>query len=134
MYKIIGVIFFYLQEGLMQTGLVTDVDLAEKMSSDYKGQPIIYWKGVKDDDANADSERIHKISGSDTKEIVENILSVLPNPEVLDEEAFKEIRTALRSGSDKPWLICFYLGAATELNLQLKRLPTLVPGINIGKS
>lgn len=44
----------------------------------------------------------------------------------------QEIRTQLRLNSEKPWLICFYLGTATDLNLQLKRLPSLLPAINIG--
>lgn len=63
---------------------------------------------------------------------MENILSLLPNPEILDEEAFVDARTQLKLGSDKAWLLCFYVGPATELNLQLKRLPTLIPNINIG--
>lgn len=33
---------------------------------------------------------------------------------------------------EKPWLICFYMGAATNLNLQLKRLPAVLPEINVG--
>lgn len=47
---------------------------------------------------------------------------------------FKDLRTKLRLGFDKPWLICFYMGAATDLKLELKRLPTMVPNVNIGSS
>lgn len=43
------------------------------------------------------------------------------------------MRRKLEEGADNPWLLCFYLGAATELSLQLKRLPALLPGFNIGE-
>lgn len=39
----------------------------------------------------------------------------------------------LREGTEKPWLICFYMGTATNLNIQLKRLPAILSEINIGE-
>lgn len=127
--------------------------MCEKLSPNYKEQPIIFWQIKKGKVA------VHNIEGADTKEILENILNKLPNPKSVDAEDFKvvtlhllfsctfisciyiylftfqEIRTRLRDTSEdeKPWLFCFYLGAATELNLQLKRLPPLIPNIKIGK-
>lgn len=129
------------------TGIVKDGVLCEKISSDYKNRPIIFWQSKKGKIA------VHSIEGADTKEILENVINKLPNPEFLDAEDFKvipnylylftsfahvyfqDIRTRLRDTSkdEKPWLFCFYLGAATELNLQLKRLPALIPNIKIGK-
>lgn len=31
----------------------------------------------------------HFIEGSDTKEILENVLEILPNPDILDEQQFR---------------------------------------------
>lgn len=121
-------------EGLLPVGTVTDSELAEQISIKYRKSPIIYWKAKKKEEES----QFEEIPGSDAKEIVENILNKLPNPETIDEQRFKEIRRKLRQDKEDnepeehPWLICFYLGPATELNLQLKRLPTLIPQINIG--
>ncbi|XP_050310725.1 dnaJ homolog subfamily C member 10-like [Anthonomus grandis grandis] len=114
-------------EGLLQVGLITDPKLSEDISEDYRTQPLVFWE--------VDSKKIpkvHIIDGSDFKEIVDKILNILPNPPLLDENKFHDLRTKLRLGFDKPWLICFYLGEATDLKLELKRLPTMIPNINIG--
>lgn len=60
------------------------------------------------------------------------MLALLPDPKQLDQEGFKDVRTRLRLGDSKPWLICFMLGAATELNVQLKKLPAFLPHMEIG--
>ncbi|KAJ8942244.1 hypothetical protein NQ318_003091 [Aromia moschata] len=109
-------------EGLVPTGDVKDTDLCEQISVDYKEKPVVFWQVEK---GGID---IHSIAGADTKEILESILNKLPNPEILDEEKFRDIRSRLRAKDEKPWLICFYMGTATDLNLELKRL------IHCGKS
>ncbi|KAL1491528.1 hypothetical protein ABEB36_012112 [Hypothenemus hampei] len=114
-------------EGLLPVGHVKDDKLCQEISDTYKNQPIIFWQI----DSNK-IPKVHVIDGSDSKEIVDQILNILPNPPLLDENKFHDIRTKLRLGFDKPWLICFYLGAATDLKLELKRLPTMIPNINIG--
>ncbi|KAJ8922000.1 hypothetical protein NQ315_008638 [Exocentrus adspersus] len=115
-------------EGLIFAGIVTDDELCKKISPNYRKHPIVFWQ-IKEG-----KRGVHSIHGADTKEILENVLNKLPNPESVDADKFKEIRSALRDSSQdvKPWLFCFYLGAATELNLQLKRLPALLPDIQIG--
>ncbi|XP_018569443.1 dnaJ homolog subfamily C member 10-like [Anoplophora glabripennis] len=115
-------------EGLISTGIVNDETLCVNISPNYKDHPIAFWQ-VKDGKI-----AVHSIKGADTKEILENVLNKLPNPKSVDAEGFKKIRTGLRDTSkdEKPWLLCFYLGAATELNLQLKRLPAFIPNIKIG--
>ncbi|CAG9854722.1 unnamed protein product [Phyllotreta striolata] len=116
-------------EGLLSVGKVTDKSLCEKLS-DNKEQSIILLQGTKSTSSSPIS--MSTISGSDAKEILENILANLPNPIEINEEKFKMIRSELKNESEKPWLLCFYLGTATELNLQLKRLPAIITDINIG--
>ncbi|KAH0813437.1 hypothetical protein GEV33_009353 [Tenebrio molitor] len=116
--------------GLMSVGVVTDRELCEKISSSYKSDPVVLWRG--DETKSEGFVTVHTIKGSDSKEILDNVLSILPNPESLNEQQFQEIRSKLRVNADRPWLICFYLGTATDLNLQLKRLPSLVPTVNLG--
>ncbi|XP_066146223.1 dnaJ homolog subfamily C member 10-like [Euwallacea fornicatus] len=114
-------------EGLLQVGLIKDRDLCHEISDTYKSHPIIFWQ--------IDTNRIpkvHVIEGSNTKEIIDKILNILPMPPLLDENKFHDLRQKLRLGFDKPWLICFYLGTATDLKLELKRLPTIISNINIG--
>ncbi|XP_019762900.2 dnaJ homolog subfamily C member 10 isoform X1 [Dendroctonus ponderosae] len=114
-------------EGLLSVGIVKDSELCEKISESFKKQPIIFWQI----DATNIPE-VHIVEGSDSKEILDKILNILPTPPLLDEKKFHDLRTKLRMSFDKPWLICFYLGEATDLKLELKRLPTLISNINIG--
>ncbi|KRT80031.1 Thioredoxin, partial [Oryctes borbonicus] len=112
-------------EGLVSIGVVTDEELAKDISQSDPETTIVLWQAQP-------ISKIHKIKGSDHKEIVNDVLSHLPNPNQLTDEDFRDIRNKLREGQDKPWLLCFFLGAATELDLQLKRLPIFLPNINIG--
>lgn len=114
-------------EGLMKVGLITDSDLCNKLTdSDFN---VLFWQPKKE----SVDEVATAISGSDLQEIVKNVLNLLPNPDILDETTFKEIRNNLKNNPHwKPWLICFYIGTANDLNLQLKRLPSLLNNINIG--
>ncbi|XP_060524130.1 dnaJ homolog subfamily C member 10-like [Cylas formicarius] len=114
-------------EGLLPVGVVKDSDLCHEILDSYKIQSVVFWQIV---DKNI--PEVHAIEGSDSKEILNKVLSIIPNPPVLDEKQFHDLRTKLRLGFEKPWLICFYLGAATDLNLQLKRLPTVIQNIHIG--
>lgn len=140
----------------MSVGVINDPKLCQSIHEHYIQNPVVFWKV---DESNSlqeepvSSSEVHVVQGSDAKEILEGVLSLLPNPKLLDEtdfqvhffemsvieyciycvNIFKEARKNLRLGIENPWLICFYMGTATELNLQLKRLPTLLPGFNIGK-
>ncbi|KAF5284025.1 hypothetical protein FQA39_LY17158 [Lamprigera yunnana] len=119
-------------EGLLSVGIIKDTDLIETKFNYDTNYPVVFsqvsfplsYEGV--------SVEIHRIETMETKEIVTTVLSLLPDPISLNEESFQDIRTQLRLGSDTSWLICFYLGAATELNIQWKRLPTWLPNINLG--
>ncbi|XP_076250854.1 dnaJ homolog subfamily C member 10-like [Rhynchophorus ferrugineus] len=114
-------------EGLLPVGVITDIDFGKNILNTNETHPIVFWQ--------LDDKKIpktHIIRGADRKEILDTILNILPHPPTLNEKQFHDLRTKLRLGFDKPWLICFYLGTATDLKLELKRLPTIIPNINIG--
>lgn len=120
-------------ESLVSVGIVKEEELCQRLSDEYKTKPIILLQAATLD-ASTSPLTMHTIKGSDTKELLQSILALLPNPQTVDEKDFQNIRSGLKNESEgeKPWLFCFYLGAATELNLQLKRLPPLIPDIDIG--
>ncbi|KAK0078935.1 hypothetical protein PV325_001923 [Microctonus aethiopoides] len=71
----------------------------------------------------------------DVEILVHEILQQLPEPQELTANDFKEIeeRLGLEDSNDNGWLLCFYIGHATELDLQLKRLPSIIHDVNLGK-
>lgn len=68
----------------MSAGLITDKKLCKKLSEDYKNSPILLWQNKDDGPAIT-----HVIQGSDSKEILANVLGILPNPEILDDHQFR---------------------------------------------
>ncbi|KAK9752946.1 Thioredoxin [Popillia japonica] len=100
-------------EGLVSVGVVSDEELWKNISQSDVETAVILWQ--------ATPTSLHKIHGSDHKEILDNILNYLPNPDQLTDADFRDIRHKLRDDQDKPWLLCFFVGAATGLDLQLKR-------------
>lgn len=65
--------------------MVTDTDLCKKLSDDYHTNSIILLQKKNEETPTV----VNVIQGSDTKEILENILEMLPNPETLDEQQFR---------------------------------------------
>ncbi|KAL3276716.1 hypothetical protein HHI36_012086 [Cryptolaemus montrouzieri] len=112
---------------IMNIGTILDEKLAGSIYKDYSANPIVYWQKGKDE-----TIQIQTVAGSDFSELMDNILHLLPSPQSVDEKYFKEIKSDLQEGSATPWLLCFYIGSATDLDLQLKRLPSLLSNINIG--
>ena len=71
-------------DGLMSVGLVTSPQLCNKIYESHKTNPVVLW------DKKSESEgKVHNIAGSDSKEILESVLNVLPNPPSLDEQQFQ---------------------------------------------
>lgn len=68
----------------MSTGIIKDEKLCDKIYESHKMNPVVFWQ-VKDDGTS----EVHSIEGSDSKEILDKILNILPNPETIDEERFK---------------------------------------------
>ncbi|KAF5269548.1 hypothetical protein FQR65_LT17955 [Abscondita terminalis] len=119
-------------EGLLPLGIIHDEVLCEKIIENYKQYPVVFWEIKESDSESTSTAEVHSIESIETKEIVTKVLSLLPDPQFLNEESFHDIRTQLRLGSEESWLLCFYMGAATELNIQWKRLPTWLPNMKLG--
>lgn len=116
-------------EGLLPVGIIRNIRLCEDILKNdkwYSTYSVVFWQII---DGTSKS---HLIEYGDSKQILNQILNILPHPPSLDENQFQDLRTKLRLGTEKPWLICFYLGTARELDLELKRLPSIIPTINIG--
>ncbi|XP_051160917.1 dnaJ homolog subfamily C member 10-like [Leptopilina boulardi] len=69
----------------------------------------------------------------DVDELVKKILDQLPEPQDISDFDFEKIEKSLESQDEDGWLICFYIGHATELDVQLKKLPSIVRGMNLAK-
>ncbi|XP_043277162.1 dnaJ homolog subfamily C member 10-like [Venturia canescens] len=80
-----------------------------------------FWKPIEFDDT------------TEVESMVQQILEQLPEPRDISADEFEMIRKRLESDNDDGWLLCFYIGHATELDLQLKRLPNIIRDINLGK-
>ncbi|XP_015119797.1 dnaJ homolog subfamily C member 10 [Diachasma alloeum] len=64
--------------------------------------------------------------------LVHQVLEQLPEPKEITANDFEEIKDGFESDSEG-WLLCFYIGHATELDLLLKRLPGIIQDVNFGK-
>lgn len=69
----------------MSVGLITDKDLHKNLVKDDSENSIILWQNKNDGKFDV----IHVIQASDTKEILEKVLEILPNPEILEEKQFR---------------------------------------------
>lgn len=68
-------------------------------------------------------------------DLVHQVLDQLPEPQEITSSDFKDIQKTLENNNDNEdgWLICFYMGHATEFDVQLKRLPSIINDVNLGK-
>lgn len=76
----------------MSVGVVTDSQLCDKIYKQHTEIPVVFWKVNDTVELNTDDlvfAEVIPIEGSDAKEILDNVLNVLPNPKVLDENDFK---------------------------------------------
>lgn len=69
----------------MTVALVTDKELCEKLVEDCNKNSILLWQ-YEDDKTPV---VVHVIEGVDSKEILVNVLEILPNPETLNEQQFR---------------------------------------------
>lgn len=73
----------------MGVGLVTDAELCEKIYKRDEESAVVFWKVEEDVGGKEVTPEIHEIEGSDSKEILNSVLSFLPNPKLLDEADFR---------------------------------------------
>lgn len=75
----------------MGVGLITNAELCEIIHKHYRTSPVVIWKVDEESGRKEVSpvSEVHVIHGADTKEILNSVLSFLPNPKLLDEGDFR---------------------------------------------
>lgn len=75
----------------MGVGYITNAELCETIHKNYRNSPVVFWKVDEESGKKEVSpvSEVHVIQGADTKEILNNVLSFLPNPKLLDEADFR---------------------------------------------
>lgn len=92
---------------------------------------VIFWK--REGGMHSVEGQYHEILSHDAQDITKSIFDLLPHPTDLDEEAFQEIQSQLSHDSATAWLVYFYLGSPDEQSKELKKLPSLLPTLRIGR-
>lgn len=90
------------------------------------------------------------------EDVVKKILEQLPEPRDISEEQFnvskqvretwllstifhliwiclQKIKNRISKKPEDGWLLCFYIGHATDFDVLLKQLPTMLKDVNLGK-
>lgn len=119
-------------DGLAGQGSI-DCDADSEWCSEMSpsGANIVFWK--REGGMDSIEGRFHQVESQDAQEITNFIFDLLPNPADLDEEAFQEIHAQLSLDSMSAWLVYFYIGSAEEQMKELKKLPSLLPTLRIGR-
>lgn len=73
------------------------------------------------------------VKATSSRDVFNEVLSLLPGLLKIDDNKFQEIMEGLQEGSQTPWLIYFYMGAETKLDAEVKKLPALLNGFKIGR-
>lgn len=71
----------------MPVRLVEDIDLSKKIYDSYLDDSVVLW--LVDEEDLEKNGKAYNVMGSDSKEIMDKILNILPNPQMLNEEDFK---------------------------------------------
>ncbi|KAJ8674390.1 hypothetical protein QAD02_005652 [Eretmocerus hayati] len=66
-------------------------------------------------------------------DLVKKILEQLPEPRDITDEEFNDILGDLEIHSEDGWLLCFYIGHATDFDVLLKQLPSMLRDVNLAK-
>ena len=69
---------------------------------------------------------------SDHKEVIQEVLGLLPEPTKIDKAAYDEMRRRLEAGSGPSWMIHFHLGQEGQ-GLEWRKLTPLLPRMRIGQ-
>ncbi|CAF0808672.1 unnamed protein product [Adineta steineri] len=76
----------------------------------------------------------YSITTLNLKEIVTQILSLLPDLSLVTEDHLQKLQNHLKESSDaKPWLIHFFDQTNSEKDLDLRKLPSMLTDYNVGR-
>lgn len=71
----------------MPVRIVEDIELVKKISESHLEEPVLLW--LIDESDEEKTGKAFNIAGADTKEMVESILNILPNPQMLNKNDFE---------------------------------------------
>ncbi|KAG8038769.1 hypothetical protein G9C98_000324, partial [Cotesia typhae] len=115
-------------ENIIDTGIVDCNNNCEKLMST---TGAVFINNVKNNDKK-NFILFNDLSSID--EFVHDILDELPEPQEISQDYFNDIKKNLeKNENENGWLVCFYIGHATDLDLQLKKLPSIITDVNLGK-
>ncbi|XP_014218368.1 dnaJ homolog subfamily C member 10-like [Copidosoma floridanum] len=69
----------------------------------------------------------------EVEDLVKKVLEQLPEPKDISEDELNNILDDLREDSNEGWLLCFYIGHATDFDVMLKQLPGILKDVNLAK-
>ncbi|XP_059482884.1 dnaJ homolog subfamily C member 10-like [Neocloeon triangulifer] len=73
------------------------------------------------------------LPGLEAQEILNQVLSQLPEPALISLQDFEELRGRLEEGASEPWLLYFHIGEMESARLDLRKFPAKLPGMRIGR-
>uniref|UniRef100_A0A1B6D3Y5 DnaJ homolog subfamily C member 10 n=1 Tax=Clastoptera arizonana TaxID=38151 RepID=A0A1B6D3Y5_9HEMI len=89
----------------------------------------VYWE--KAQHSNSYAARV--LNNKQPLEMAKEVLDYIPGLKQLDTGSFKDILNQLEMGSQTAWLVYFHLGAAAELDVEVKKLPAMLQQLNVGR-
>jgi len=87
---------------------------------------VFYPNGCADNDCGV------SISSLDANEIMEEVMSRLPQPISIDDEKFKDIDNNIYQSKSPPWVLVFLEG--DEKDMEIVKLAALIPELKIAKA
>ncbi|KAG8274068.1 DnaJ sub C member 10 [Homalodisca vitripennis] len=67
------------------------------------------------------------------RDMAKEVFTYLPEPQELDVNSFQDMVTRLELGSSTAWLVDFYLGSDSDLDLEMKKLAAMLSSMNVGR-
>lgn len=93
---------------------------------------VVYWQ--KAPNGNSWSARSIRSSHYNPQDVLKEVLDYLPDLIQLDSDGFKDMNKELETDSNSlPWLVYFHIGASSELDLDVKKLPAMLPEMRVGR-
>ncbi|XP_054287218.1 dnaJ homolog subfamily C member 10-like [Macrosteles quadrilineatus] len=89
----------------------------------------VFWRKSPDGDSFA--TRI--VMSDNPRDMVKEVFTYLPDLQQLDPEKFHDIITQLELGSRTSWLVDFSVGADNELDLEIRKLPSMLSDMRVGR-
>jgi len=89
----------------------------------------VYWAKSTDGDSFA----TRTVVSETPREMAKEVFTYLPDLQQLDSDKFQDLIAELELGSQTSWLIDFSIGTDRELDLEVRKLPSMLSDMNVGR-